>query len=243
MSVKAKAKVSESKILKVAREFGNTASADVAEYGAKETRYLYEHAAYDGSVSDIDIRVEQNKNGASIIVTGPQVLAIEFGADGSDGTKVLYNKKTGQAFWFYKLGENPKFDAGGGRKKVPAKKYLRNPDDPKGGYFKNKKEAMAAWEKDWQEMGFGDMYPKEQYMRDMEREARVYVKEFVKRDDGKMSTRYTRSRKGIRRKDDPENNLQSGLIESNKFGWTRGNKPQNILQKALIKMEEYVRGW
>lgn len=227
---------------------GSKFAKECAEYGKGVAQDLYQTAEYDGTVDDIKITLEENKAGAWwLMAIGPQVRAIEYGASGDSGRKVLYDRQTGKAFWFYKTPPGNRYGAGGEPKKIPRTRYKKD-ELGKAGYYKNKKEAMAAWREEWENDtiirhddypgGFGE------YAKEREEESRVYIKELYRNKDGRLVARFTSDRSDIRRHDDEENGVFSGLGDSKKYSVTHGNEPQKIMEKTTNEIiKEVQRRW
>ena len=233
MSVKVKAPQS-SKLRKTVEKIGIKLSQEAADYGAGVARELYDEAEYDGRVDNIIIDVKRTKTGCTLSATGPQVEAIEYGADGSQGTKVLHSKATGEAFWFFRANPSDKFDAGGGMKretKMKVTPYARKTITVNG------KKTMAPMKKSdlekIQKARYkGKISLQEVFKREIEENGPLYRTAEKYRDTHggfTMEKRYA------------ERTPQASGTLSKKYGYTFGNEPQRVMEKTKDKILEYIQ--
>ena len=205
---------------------------------------LYAEAKYDGTIDDIIVDVKKTKSGECYLYAeGPQVRAIEYGS-GDLGEKPasgnLLISKEGNFYWFYITPSGNEYKAGGAPKKVPGKRYAKDPDDPRQGWFASKKEAIATWKAEWEEGANADHnkmflqdYPNAQaYIEEHLKDNMFYRKSVFTGLNGKKMAAYTRSKSEIE---------ESGLIDSKRYSFTRGNEPNHTLKKTLEKMVEDLK--
>lgn len=220
-------------IRKTIADIGIRLSKEAAEYGAGEARRLYDEAEYDGRVDNIVIEVKQTKTGSTLTAQGPQVEAIEYGADGSQGTKVLYSRKTGEPFWFFKA-ETDHFNAGGGMKRETKKvvtPYARKTVTVNG---KKKMAPMtkADLEKIQKTRYKNKISLQEVFKREIQENGPIYrTAEKYREEYGgfTMERRYA------------EKTAQASGKLSKKYGYTFGNEPQHVMEETKKLILEYIQ--
>ena len=242
-------------VKKAGVQIGEKVLKDATDYGVKEAEKGYLNAIYDGTVDDIKVYGKKQGGGDYILYAeGPQVAAIEYGSgDFSEkstvGPKVLFNKETGEAFWFYIQPVGNEFKTKyGGPKKVYDERYVKEYGSKyshtKTTFFKDAAQAQATWAMQWRkgEVEKSDYEDYTSYMREMFKSNTVYRKEVTLGPDGKKHLKFTKDKSQVRREDaDPEKGPWSGLVDSSEYGYTRGNEPQHVMRDTKDKILEYIR--
>lgn len=217
-------------IAKRMENVGDELAENVASLAKSEAEIMYasDELEYDGDPTQIKVEVRKSERGTyNLAAKGPGVRAIEYGTLGI-GPKVLVDKE-GNAFWFFKADEDVHFGTEFGWYKQVPMKVIK---EYEGRYEKGKwtERLVGHYGADWDSMKekYGDDDDMEGFL-EFRKEELAKHSAFLKKNWKKSETiegRYTKNRKEAMTEDD------------DRFGYTRGNEPQEVLKKAVAKAVE-----